>query len=199
MRTLTISKPEKEVRSAVIEARFDTLIGAPELDASARKKTQDEFVTLTDGMTLVELFGIFSLCQQKQYSVSQIREAVKMFRYGETESQWDKLDSEKVRHAEDFLKRRVKGQEVAIKKAASILSRACTDMTGIQGGSSSRPKGILFFAGPTGTGKTELAKTIAEFVFGDESFVTRFDMSEYQQPHSDQKLLGAPPGYMKMK
>ncbi len=196
VRTLTISKPEKEVRSAVIEARFDTLIGAPELDASARKKTQDEFVTLTDGMTLVELFGIFSLCQQKQYSVSQIREAVKMFRYGETESQWDKLDSEKVRHAEDFLKRRVKGQEVAIKKAASILSRACTDMTGIQGGSSSRPKGILFFAGPTGTGKTELAKTIAEFVFGDESFVTRFDMSEYQQPHSDQKLLGAPPGYI---
>ena len=196
VRTLTISKPEKEVRSAVIEARFDTLIGAPELDDSARKKTQDEFVTLTDGMTLVELFGIFSLCQQKQYSVSQIREAVKMFRYGETESQWDKLDSEKVRHAEDFLKRRVKGQEVAIKKAASILSRACTDMTGIQGGSSSRPKGILFFAGPTGTGKTELAKTIAEFVFGDESFVTRFDMSEYQQPHSDQKLLGAPPGYI---
>ena len=69
-------------------------------------------------------------------------------------------------------------------------------MSGIQGGSSSRPKGVLFFAGPTGTGKTELAKTIAEFIFGDESFVTRFDMSEYQQPHSDQKLLGAPPGYI---
>ena len=196
VRTLTISRPEKEVRSAVIDARFDTLIGATELDASARKKTLDEFVALTDGMTLVELFGIFSLCQQKQYNVSQIREAVKMFRYGETESQWDKLDSEKVKHTEEFLRRRVKGQEVAIKKAASILSRACTDMTGIQGGSSSRPKGILFFAGPTGTGKTELAKTIAEFVFGDESFVTRFDMSEYQQPHSDQKLLGAPPGYI---
>lgn len=77
-----------------------------------------------------------------------------------------------------------------------MLSRACLGMTGIQGGSSSRPKGVLFFAGPTGTGKTELAKTIAEFIFGDDSFVTRFDMSEYQQPHSDQKLLGAPPGYV---
>ena len=196
VRTLTISRPEKEVRAAVIDARIDTLAGAKDLAPTERKKAQDEFVALTDGMTLVELFGIFSLCQQKKYTVFQIREAVKMFRYGETESQWDKLDSEKVKNAEEFLAKRVKGQEKAIKKTAEVLSRACMDMTGIQGGASSRPKGILFFAGPTGTGKTELAKTIAEFVFGDESFVTRFDMSEYQQPHSDQKLLGAPPGYI---
>lgn len=196
VRTLTISRPEKEVRAAVIDARIDTVAGAKDLTPTERKKAQDEFVALTDGMTLVELFGIFSLCQQKKYTVYQIREAVKMFRYGETESQWDKLDSEKVKHAEEFLAKRVKGQEAAIKKAASVLSRACLGMSGIQGGSSSRPKGVLFFAGPTGTGKTELAKTIAEFIFGDESFVTRFDMSEYQQPHSDQKLLGAPPGYI---
>lgn len=196
VRTLTISRPEKEVRAAVIDARIDTVAGAKDLAPTERKKALDEFVALTVGMTLVELFGIFSLCQQKKYTVYQIREAVKMFRYGETESQWDKLDSEKVKHAEEFLARRVKGQEAAIKKAASVLSRACLGMSGIQGGSSSRPKGVLFFAGPTGTGKTELAKTIAEFIFGDESFVTRFDMSEYQQPHSDQKLLGAPPGYI---
>nr|WP_300819311.1 AAA family ATPase [uncultured Acetatifactor sp.] len=196
VRTLTISRPEKEVRAAVIDARIDTVAGAKDLAPTERKKAQDEFVTLTDSMTLVELFGIFSLCQQKKYTVYQIREAVKMFRYGETESQWDKLDSEKVKHAEEFLAKRVKGQEAAIKKAASVLSRACLGMSGIQGGSSSRPKGVLFFAGPTGTGKTELAKTIAEFIFGDESFVTRFDMSEYQQQHSDQKLLGAPPGYI---
>ena len=196
VRTLTISRPEKEVRAAVIDARIDTVAGAKDLTPAERKKAQEEFVALTDGMTLVELFGIFSLCQQKKYTVHQIREAVKMFRYGETESQWDKLDSEKVKHAEEFLTKRVKGQEAAVKKTASVLSRACLGMTGIQGGSSSRPKGVLFFAGPTGTGKTELAKTIAEFIFGDESFVTRFDMSEYQQPHSDQKLLGAPPGYV---
>ena len=196
VRTLTISRPEKDVRAAVIDARLDTLEGTSGLAPEDRKKAQDEFVALTDGMTLVELFGIFSMCQQKKYSVFQIREAVKMFRYGETESQWDKLDSEKVRHAEEYLSRRVKGQDQAIKKAASVLSRACLGMSGIQGGSNSRPKGVLFLAGPTGTGKTELAKTIAEFIFGDESFVTRFDMSEYQQPHSDQKLLGAPPGYI---
>lgn len=196
VRTLMISRPEKDIRLAIIDARIDNLSGAKSLSINDRKKAQDEFIALTDGMTLVELFGIFSLCDKKKYTVHQIREAVKMFRYGETESQWDKLDSEKVKYSDEFMKRRVKGQGLAIKKTASILSRASLGMSGIQGGSYSRPKGVLFFAGPTGTGKTELAKTIAEFIFGDESFLTRFDMSEYQHPHSDQKLLGAPPGYI---
>lgn len=196
VRTLTISRPEKEVREAVVSARLDSLAGASALSTAERKQAEAEFVSLTDGMTLVELFGIFSLCRQKQYSVKQIKDAVKMFRYGETESQWDKLDADRVKSAKQFLTKRVKGQDFAVEKTTSVLSRACLGMTGIQGGSSSRPKGVLFFAGPTGTGKTELAKTIAEFIFGDDSFVTRFDMSEYQQPHSDQKLLGAPPGYV---
>lgn len=144
----------------------------------------------------MELYGIFSMCRQKEYGADQIREAVKMFRFGETKSHWDKLDNQRVRKAESFLEKRVKGQHAAVRKAGDVLSRACLGMTGIQGGSFGRPKGVLFLAGPTGTGKTELAKTIAEFVFGDESFLIRFDMSEYQQPHSDQKLLGAPPCYV---
>lgn len=196
VRTLTISKPEKEIRSAVIDARIDFIEGAKDISAETRSNIQEEFVALTEGMTLVEIFGVFSLCRQKEYSIHQIREAIKMFRYGETESHWEKIDTEKVKNAEKYLSQRVKGQQQAVGKVAKILSRACLGLSGIQGGASSRPKGVMFLAGPTGTGKTELAKTIAEFIFGDESFVTRFDMSEYQQPHSDQKLLGAPPGYI---
>lgn len=196
IRTLTITRPEKEVRAAVIDARLDFVSGAEALTTEERKKILEEFTALTDGMTLVELDGVFTLCRKRPYDVYHVREAVKMFRYGETESHWDKLDREKIRNAEEYLSKRVKGQPHAIAKASSIISRACIGMSGIQGGSISRPKGVLFLAGPTGTGKTELAKTIAEFVFGDESFVTRFDMSEYQVAHADQKLLGAPPGYV---
>ena len=59
-----------------------------------------------------------------------------------------------------------------------------------------KPKGTLFFVGPTGVGKTELAKSIAEFIFGDENNCIRFDMSEFSQEHADQRLIGAPPGYV---
>jgi len=59
-----------------------------------------------------------------------------------------------------------------------------------------RPRGVLFFAGPTGVGKTEMAKAIAELLFGDEKRCIRFDMSEYAAEHADQRLLGAPPGYV---
>lgn len=80
--------------------------------------------------------------------------------------------------------------------ALPVLMRAMTGLNGLQHSSSMKPKGVMFFAGPTGTGKTELAKTMAECVFGDESACIRFDMSEFSQSHSDQRLLGAPPGYV---
>jgi ATP-dependent Clp protease ATP-binding subunit ClpA len=75
-----------------------------------------------------------------------------------------------------------------------IVKRAVTGVGGGRRGG--RPRGVAFLAGPTGVGKTELAKTITSLLFGDESAYIRFDMSEFSAEHADQRLLGAPPGYI---
>jgi ATP-dependent Clp protease ATP-binding subunit ClpA len=88
----------------------------------------------------------------------------------------------------------VKGQDHAVTHVLDIVKRAVTGVGTPRRGS--RPRGVVFLAGPTGVGKTELAKTITSLLFGDESAYIRFDMSEFGAEHSDQRLIGAPPGYV---
>jgi ATP-dependent Clp protease ATP-binding subunit ClpB len=92
---------------------------------------------------------------------------------------------------EERLHRRVVGQEEAIKAVADSLRRA---RTGLQ--DPNRPIGSFVFLGPTGVGKTELARALAEFMFDDERAMVRLDMSEYQERHTVARLIGAPPGYV---
>ena len=81
-----------------------------------------------------------------------------------------------------------------------LLSTCSTSSSGRRQGSAvhegGRPRGVAFLAGPTGVGKTELAKSVTQLLFGDESAYIRFDMSEFSAEHSDQRLIGAPPGYV---
>ncbi|MFZ3375783.1 MAG: ATP-dependent Clp protease ATP-binding subunit, partial [Chthoniobacterales bacterium] len=93
-------------------------------------------------------------------------------------------------HIEDALAERVKGQSQAIKAVADAVRVARSGMKDPQ-----RPIAVFLFAGPTGTGKTELAKGLAEFLFGSDSSLLRFDMSEYIEEYSVSKLIGSPPGY----
>jgi len=100
-------------------------------------------------------------------------------------------ETEKLIHMEERLHRRVVGQEEAVEAVANALRRA---RTGLQ--DPNRPIGSFVFLGPTGVGKTELARALAEFMFDDERAMTRIDMSEYQERHTVARLIGAPPGYV---
>lgn len=100
-------------------------------------------------------------------------------------------EREKLSNAEAILHKRVVGQNHAIK---SILDAIYESRSGLN--KKGQPMGSFFFLGPTGTGKTELAKSLAEFLFNDESCILRFDMSEYKEEHSVALLYGAPPGYV---
>ena len=100
-------------------------------------------------------------------------------------------ESERLLHLEDNLHQRVIGQDDAVKAVASAIRRARTGLKDPK-----RPIGSFIFLGPTGVGKTELSKVLAENMFGDESAMIRLDMSEYMEPHSVSKLMGSPPGYV---
>ena len=100
-------------------------------------------------------------------------------------------EREKLLRMEDELHKRVIGQDQAIRAVSDAVRRS---RTGLQ--NEKRPIGSFLFLGTTGVGKTELAKTLAEFLFNDENMITRIDMSEYQERHSVSRLVGAPPGYV---
>lgn len=100
-------------------------------------------------------------------------------------------ESEKLLKLEDALHNRVVGQEEAVRAIARSIRRARSGLKDPR-----RPVGVFLFLGPTGVGKTELAKTLAEYLFGDEKALIRFDMSEYMEKFSVSRLIGAPPGYV---
>ena len=98
---------------------------------------------------------------------------------------------EKLLKLESILGERVVGQENAIRAVSDAIRRNKSGLSDVN-----RPSGTFMFIGPTGVGKTELAKTLAEFLFSDERALTRIDMSEYMEKHSVSRLIGAPPGYV---
>jgi ATP-dependent Clp protease ATP-binding subunit ClpA len=100
-------------------------------------------------------------------------------------------EKEKLMVIEDVLKKRVVGQDLAVKVISDAILESRSGL--IKGG---QPIGSFFLLGPTGTGKTELAKTLADYLFNNESFMIRFDMSEFKEEHSAALLYGAPPGYV---
>lgn len=102
-----------------------------------------------------------------------------------------KTESEKLKNLDLELKKRVIGQDDAVEALARAIKRA---RVGLQ--NENRPIGSFMFLGPTGVGKTELTKALAENLFGNENQLIRLDMSEFMEAHSVSKLIGSPPGYV---
>jgi chaperone protein clpB len=165
-------------------------------DIISDKTAKDDLIDALDGFSLKEIAQLMKLSRQISEKMS-FEKLINLFKYGEKVSPWEELSKDKIERIEEELGNRVKGQAFAISKVKDVIIRAYTGFSGLQHSSKQKkPKGTLFFVGPTGVGKTELAKSLASFVFGDENACIRFDMSEYNHEHSDQRLVGAPPGYV---
>ena len=146
-----------------------------------------------------EIKSIQEDLKRKQGDSAMIKEEVTAEDIADVVSRWTGIpvskmmqsERDKLLHLEDELHKRVVGQDEAIQAVADAVRRS---RAGLQ--DPKRPIGSFIFLGTTGVGKTELAKALAEYLFDDESLMTRIDMSEYQEKHSVSRLIGAPPGYV---
>lgn len=158
----------------------------------------EELADLTEGFHTVDLEALRMTSWRDKIPLKEknVRQLVDFYKFGRRDDPWEKISPERIASANEELSRSVIGQPKAIKAIQEMLASARVGLSMGGGKSSVQPKGIFFFVGPTGVGKTELAKALARLLFADESSLIRFDMSEYAQEHAAEKLTGAPPGFV---
>jgi hypothetical protein len=198
VRTIVIGLPDRAERQQIAARAAPGFFDYPELAADAREQLIRQFVLLTEGFTLRAMYAVQELARTQRFGLARIADAVRAYKVGSTDDPWkDPTVRDSIRGGEERIAQQVRGQPQAIRQTMDILKRSVTGLAGAHvGRSGSRPRGVLFFAGPTGVGKTELAKQVTAILFGDPSAYQRFDMSEFSAEHSEARLVGAPPGYI---
>jgi len=193
---------EKEIIKSIREVKEDienTKLAAEqaERDADLQKAAELKFGKMLELNKKLEEEN--KRLEELQSENKMLKEEVDEEDIAEVISKWTGIpvsrlvegEVEKLIHMEDRLKKRVVGQDEAIGVISNAIRRA---RAGLQ--DPNRPIGSFIFLGPTGVGKTELSKALAEFLFDDERAIVRIDMSEYMEKHTVSRLIGAPPGYV---
>ncbi|HDQ23016.1 MAG TPA: ATP-dependent chaperone ClpB [Candidatus Uhrbacteria bacterium] len=195
-------KNEKEIITQIREARKEIDSLKQEADILERKSELQKVAEIRYGQ-VPELEKKIKNLEKKLANIQKdhkiLKEEVTDEDIAAVVSRWTGIpvskmletESEKLVKAEEELSKRVVGQNEAIKAIANALRRSRAGIA-----ETNRPIGSFIFLGPTGVGKTELAKALAEFMFNDENSIIRVDMSEYMEKHSISKFIGSPPGYV---
>jgi ATP-dependent Clp protease ATP-binding subunit ClpC len=175
-----LAKVRKDKEDAIENQQFETAASLRDQEKSLlEKKTEVEAEWKSKG---VDLFD--EIDEEAIAEVLAMWTGIPVYKLTEQET-------EKLLRMEDELHKRVIGQDDAIKAVSQAIRRTRAGLKDPK-----RPSGSFIFLGPTGVGKTELAKTLAEFLFGDEDALITLDMSEYQEKHTVSRLVGSPPGYV---
>ncbi len=202
---IRIPSPLDEERKRFIDGFLGVFTRNSELTDAQRSEYTQTFVEQTQGLTLWDLMALGALANRSEEDPidepRELRKLISLYRYGQKEDPWEKFNSGdrrgKIQDARASIEKRVKGQPEAVNAIVEMLISATVGVTmSPSTRQSGKPKGVFFFVGPTGVGKTELAKALAELIFGDEARLRRFDMSEYSESHAAEKLTGSPPGYV---
>ncbi len=195
VRTVHIPAASRDVRHAYARTRSPRLAERCGVAPDAVAKTLSD---ITGDWTLEQLDALVETAErQSVMGLHDIEELARAVRIGTTHSPWA---GERIRNAvkgaRDTLTERVIGQPKAVDAVVSALRKAVIGLSAAhQSQGSQAPRAIFFFAGPTGTGKTELAKAVSQLAFGQEQLL-RFDCGELRQEHAVARLIGAPPGYV---
>ena len=175
-----IEKINKEKDEAIATQNFEKAAKLRDKQRTKKEKLEEEQTKWKDGNTK----NVITLNKENIAEVIARWTGIPAYKITETES-------DKLRHLEENLHKRVIGQNEAVSAVAKAIRRGRVGLT-----DPNRPTGSFLFLGPTGVGKTELAKALAEAMFGNEDAMIRIDMSEFMESHSVAKLIGSPPGYV---
>lgn len=197
LREVSVELPNLEDRYAFANTLIAKFVDGAQLENSKKASFLEQFALESEGMTLIGMNSVARLAENEGLTSNEISDAIRTHRLGTRRNPWNSLVMRsRIVRAKEILTNRIKGQDIAIEKTLEILIRSIVGLSGSQTSSRySRPRGVLFFAGPTGVGKTELAKAITELLFGDDTVCQKFDMSEFMEENSISRLIGAPPGH----